>query len=114
MSSSHRLSLEIDQGAGAAYLRFGDGQVARSVEFTEDLIVDLDEHEMVLGIEILDLSRSVPLDQLTERFHIRTEAFTTLLQALRSSTTAHQVGTPTSAVATGSLTPQQVNNLSLA
>jgi len=113
MQTSRRLSLEIDQEAGAAYLQFSDELVDRSVEFSEDLTVDLDKLGVVVGIEILDLTVSVPLDTLAERFHIRTETLATLLQSLRSSTTSRHVGARAPAVSAGSLTPQRVNNLTL-
>ncbi|WP_051174187.1 DUF2283 domain-containing protein [Amycolatopsis orientalis] len=89
------LSLEIDQDAGAAYLQFSDSDVARSVEFSDHIIVDLDVHNMVIGIEILDLAKSVPLDDLTERFHVRAESFALLMQALRSSSRASSAATGT-------------------
>lgn len=94
MTASHRLSLDIDQEAGAAYLQFSGEDVARSVEFDDYIVVDLDAHGVVVGVEILDLTRSIPLDDLTERFHIRTEAMAVLLQSLRSTTTSHHLGVP--------------------
>ncbi|GGU29020.1 DUF2283 domain-containing protein [Lentzea flava] len=92
MTASPELSLEIDQQAGAAYLQFSSEQVARSVEFSDVIIVDLDEHNVVVGIELLDLAQSVPLDSLVERFHIRTEALALLMQSLRSSTSTTAIG----------------------
>jgi len=114
MAASRRFSLEIDHEAGAAYLQFSDSMVTRSVEFIDDVIVDLDEHGVVIGIEILDLTKSVPLDRLAEEFHIRTEALATLLQALRSSTTSRHVGGSSRAVAQHVLSAQPVARLTTA
>ena len=106
MTTSHGLSLEIDQEAGAAYLQFSEEPVVRSVEFNDCIVVDLDAHDVVVGVEILDLTQSVPLDALTDRFHIRTESLAVLMQALRSSTTSRRVGTAASARDHGVLTTQ--------
>lgn len=92
MTGSHRLALDIDQEAGAAYLQFSGDDVAKSVEFDDYIVVDLDAHGVVVGIEILDLKKSVPLDELTDQYHIRTEALAILMQSLRSTTTSHQLG----------------------
>lgn len=66
MTTSHGISLEIDQEAGAAYLQFSEAAVARSVEFHGAIIVDLDEHGVIVGIEVLDMDVSVPLDERAE------------------------------------------------
>ena len=76
------VSVEIDQAASAAYVRLSAGHVARTVEFSEELIIDLDEHDVVVGIELLDLAKAVPLDDIAEQYHIRTEAFTTIVESL--------------------------------
>ncbi|GLZ41219.1 DUF2283 domain-containing protein [Actinokineospora sp. NBRC 105648] len=89
MTTSQRISLEIDQEAGAAYLQFLDSAVTRSVEFSDSIVVDLDEHDVAVGIEVLDLNISVPLDELAAKHHIRTESLAVLVQALRSSSPAN-------------------------
>jgi uncharacterized protein YuzE len=76
------VSMEIDQDVGAAYVRLSVGHVARTVEFSEDLNIDLDRHGVVVGIELLDLGTAIPLDDIAERYHIRTEALRTLLASL--------------------------------
>lgn len=111
MTVSRRLSLEIDQEAGAAYLQFSDELVDRTVEFSETIAVDLDAHGVVIGVEILDLTESVPLEVLAERFHIHTEDLALLLQSLRSSTTSRRVGSPVVGQSAGALQPQRVTTL---
>lgn len=77
------ISVEIDQDASAAYVRLSAGHVARTIEFSEKLIIDLDEHDVVVGIELLGLATAVPLDDIAEQYHIlRTEALTTLVESL--------------------------------
>jgi uncharacterized protein YuzE len=111
MTARASLSLEIDQDAGAAYLQFSDCAVTRSVEFNDHIIVDLDVHGVVVGIELLDLKKSVPLDELVEKFHVRTEAFALLLQSLRSSTRATSSTSKSSRL--GAATIGGKNNLTL-
>jgi uncharacterized protein YuzE len=76
------VSVKIDQDAGAAYVQLSVGHVARTVEFSEQLNIDLDRHGVVIGIELLDLGRAIPLDDIARRYHIRTEALRTLLASL--------------------------------
>lgn len=74
--------VEIDQDANAAYVQFSKRHVVRTVEFRDDVNIDLDEHGMVVGIELLDLDSTVPLDDIAEHHHIHTEALRTLLESL--------------------------------
>lgn len=83
LPTSSGVTVQIDTEAGAAYLRLGRGQVARTMEFSEDVYVDLDEFDMLLGIELIDLDRSIPLDELAERFNIATEPLSGLVSAIR-------------------------------
>lgn len=80
------VSVQIDAEAEAAYLRLGRGQVARTVEFADDIFVDLDEFNVVLGIELLDLETSLPLDDLAEQFHIKTATLALLVRAIQWGT----------------------------
>ncbi|MGH3770004.1 MAG: DUF2283 domain-containing protein [Pseudonocardiaceae bacterium] len=86
MTAETAVSVKIDTEAGAAYLRLGRGQVARTVEFTEDVYVDLDQFGVVVGIELLDLDTPLPLDELAARFHINASALDVLMKAIQWST----------------------------
>jgi uncharacterized protein YuzE len=85
MAAETAVSVKIDTEAGAAYLRLGRGQVERTVEFGEALYVDLDQFGVVVGIELLDLDTSLPLDELDARFHINASALDVLVQAIQWS-----------------------------
>lgn len=104
-TSADGLSLEIDQEAEAAYLRFSRHKVARTEEVTDSIAVDLDEHGMAVGIEILDLNESVNLDELAPKYHIRSETLVTLVFALRSSMTSASASTAGSASAQRAIGP---------
>lgn len=77
------ITVEIDTEIGAAYVTLSDAEIARTEEYNEDIAVDLDQLGIVVGIEILDLSVSVPLDELVARYHIKSSTLARLLAGLR-------------------------------
>ena len=76
------VSVKLDRDAGAAYLRLGTSGVSRTVEFSEDIFVDLDAMDVVVGVELLDLISSIPIDELASRFHIHSESLRILSAAI--------------------------------
>lgn len=60
---------------GALYVQFRDAKVERTVELLEDeLLIDLDEHGNVLGIEALRPGTlGVSLGQIPEAYHLPEE-----------------------------------------
>lgn len=56
------MRLSIDAEAEALYLRLREGKVGSSKEVWDGVILDLDEAGEVLGVEILWLSRRMPLE----------------------------------------------------
>jgi uncharacterized protein YuzE len=83
MPASDRLSVKIDGDARTAYVTLSDAPVASTVEFNDGIFVDLDEFNMVRGIELLDLERAIPLDDLAERYHINTATLLAIVQSIR-------------------------------
>jgi uncharacterized protein YuzE len=83
MPASDRLSVKIDGEARTAYITLTDARVASTVEFDEDIYLDLDEFGMVRGIELLNLERAIPLDDLAERYHINTATLIAIVQSIR-------------------------------
>ncbi|MGI9000033.1 MAG: DUF2283 domain-containing protein [Pseudonocardia sp.] len=82
------IKVEVDTVIGAAYIQLSDTAVSRTEEYSEDINVDLDAHGMVVGIELLDTSMSVPLDELVVRYHIKSSTMTHLLASLQSASSA--------------------------
>jgi len=74
VDAEETVSVEVDREAVAAYIRLSEGRVARTVELTDD---------MVVGVELLDLGTSIPLDDLATRFHLHPAALGPLMQAIR-------------------------------
>ncbi len=79
-----RVVLEIDPNVGAAYIQLNDHEVARTVEVTMDVMVDLDELDVVVGVEILNLFAEIPIGQLIRDYHIHTDVVS-MLQRIRPS-----------------------------
>lgn len=62
-----------DTVADAAYIRLSDDEVARTVESKDDVMVDLDMHHVVVGIEILGMHTALPFSDLSSRFHVHSD-----------------------------------------
>lgn len=89
--------LEIDLDAEAAYLRLSDSPVATTKDVTDAVLVDLDEFNMVVGIEVLDIDTEIPFADLTNKYHVHSDQMTALRQLGRAPRTfvlkAHHQGT---------------------
>lgn len=95
-----KVSLQVDDEAGAAYLRLSANPVARTVEFNDDIWVDVDELNVVVGVEVLDLDTSVPLDELAAKHHVDSRTLALLKSVIRTSPAQHVAGASTSHAAT--------------
>jgi len=84
VSSQLIIAADVDRTAGTAYLRFLDHPVKRTEEFDDVTMVDLDEFDVVVGIEFLDLETEVQIDQLLTKYHISSEA-ASLLRMIEES-----------------------------
>lgn len=49
------VKIEYDKEADAAYIRLRDGEFARNERVSNSVVLDLDEHGELLGIEILNV-----------------------------------------------------------
>lgn len=58
------MRLRIDSKNDALYFRLDESAVVESEEIRPGVIVDYDEHDNVVGIEILGLSKRVPAEML--------------------------------------------------
>ena len=61
------MRLHFDKQAEAVYLRLDDTKIIDSEEVRPGVVLDFNEHNHVLGIEILDLKDRVPCVDLLER-----------------------------------------------
>ncbi len=60
------MKLHVDKGADALYLRLDDSMIIESEEVSPGVVLDFNEHNQVVGIEMLRLSQRTPHLNLTE------------------------------------------------
>ena len=60
------MNITFDEQADALYIRFQPGgkRVKKTVKLRDGLLVDIDRTGRIFGIEILDVSRRMPLAEL--------------------------------------------------
>ena len=51
------MRLHVDKAADALYLRLDDSKIIESEEVSPGVVLDFDEHNQVVGVEILQLSK---------------------------------------------------------
>jgi len=78
-------AVSIDYEADAAYLTLTSKAVARTCKLTDDVLVDLDEFDMVVGVELLSLAALLPVDQLITEFHVPSERLELFRETRRAS-----------------------------
>lgn len=76
--------VEIDTAVDAGYIRVSDEAVASTSQFNDAIVVDLDEFGRVVGIEVLELACSLPVADLSAKYHMTDETIA-VLRRLRPS-----------------------------
>lgn len=64
------ISISIDTLADAAYIHLSDNKAVKTKEITDDVIVDLDRFNKVVGIELLAVDADLPYSSLENDFGI--------------------------------------------
>lgn len=82
------IDVSYDLVLNVAYIRTMDRPVARTCELTEEVLVDLDEFGVLVGIELLSMQAELPLTDLRDRFHVPADVLT-VLNLLRPSVGFH-------------------------
>ncbi|HEY1234948.1 MAG TPA: DUF2283 domain-containing protein [Candidatus Binatia bacterium] len=54
------MKLKVDRNADALYLSLTEAPASRSEEVSPGIIIDYDEHDQVVGVEMLYLSKRAP------------------------------------------------------
>jgi uncharacterized protein YuzE len=60
------MKLHFDEKADAVYLRLDDSKIIDSEEVSPGIVLDFNEHNQVVGIEILNVKDRVPLSNLKQ------------------------------------------------
>ncbi|MBT9293649.1 DUF2283 domain-containing protein [Rhodococcus sp. GOMB7] len=79
-----KIVLTVDAELRVAYIKLQSTRVARTVELTDEILVDLDEFGVVRGIEVLDLAAELPMLRLAEEMHVHSDVIA-LLRRIRPS-----------------------------
>ena len=85
------IELTIDQSANSAYIRLLNKPIKASKVVNDDIIIDLDDMNLVIGIEILDLEAEIPFAELVKDFHVHSSTVE-LLRKLRPSISGFMSG----------------------
>lgn len=70
MSSEPKVRVEIDIQQDTAYVTLSRSEIVKTAEYSDSILVDLDEHGVAVGIEILGTGTKLPLSDLERQFHI--------------------------------------------
>ncbi|HLC20094.1 MAG TPA: DUF2283 domain-containing protein [Candidatus Nanoarchaeia archaeon] len=60
------MEITYDKEADAMYIEFRRGTFAKNKKIDDFTIIDLDEQDNLLGIELLDVSKRIPPESLSE------------------------------------------------
>ena len=104
-------TITVDTSVGACYIALSDCPVTRTEEFSDDVLVDLNEYGVAVGIEILDLNAQLPLTDLCRQLHIHSSDepyLVKLLPNLRYSLRFTLRSAPNSTIAARTLDPSRL------
>ena len=60
------MEITYDKEADAMYIEFRSGVFAKNKKIEDFKIIDLDADDNILGIELLDVSKRIPIESLSE------------------------------------------------
>ncbi|HLC91268.1 MAG TPA: DUF2283 domain-containing protein [Candidatus Nanoarchaeia archaeon] len=60
------MEISYDKQADAMYIEFRKGEFAKNKKIDDFTIIDVDKKGNILGIELLYVSKRIPLESLTE------------------------------------------------
>ncbi|MFH1638168.1 MAG: DUF2283 domain-containing protein [Candidatus Woesearchaeota archaeon] len=60
------MEISYDKDADAMYIEFRSGEFAKNKKIDDFTIIDLDKEGNILGIELLDVSKRIPLESLSQ------------------------------------------------
>lgn len=63
-------SISLDIAAGVAYISLNEDQIEQSIETANGIVLDLNSSGFVVGIEILDLSSTISIDEIRSLAHL--------------------------------------------
>lgn len=73
MSTSKPRTIVVDTATDVCYITLSEQPVVRTEEYSDSILVDLDEFGVAVGIEVLDLDADFPLTDLCRQLHIHSD-----------------------------------------
>ena len=58
------MDINFDQEADALYIQFQPGKAKETLKLRDGILIDIDKNGKLFGIEILDVSQRMPLQEL--------------------------------------------------
>lgn len=74
------IEIQIDREVDAAYVRLSANDVAATHDVTEEVLIDLDDMGIAVGIEVLRLDAELPYDTLCVKYHVHSDVVDVLRQ----------------------------------
>ncbi len=82
------ITIEVDTVLHAAYIQLSEAEIVGTVDFSEEIQIDLDRHGVAVGIEVLNERAPLPFTELTERFHVHSDVIN-LLRLIRPDVSSY-------------------------
>lgn len=82
------ITITVDTALNTAYIKLSDEPIARTVEFDELILVDVDQYDVAVGIELLDEGVALPFQELVTDFHVHTRVVE-LLRLIRPDVSSY-------------------------
>jgi len=60
------MEISYDKEADAMFIRFSRGEFAKNKKIDDFTIIDLDKDDNILTIELLEVSKRIPIESLSE------------------------------------------------
>jgi len=60
------MEINYDKDADAMYIKFREGEFGSNKIIDRETIIDLDKNGNILGIELLSVSKRIPMESLSE------------------------------------------------
>lgn len=60
------MEISYDRQADAMYIEFRKGEFAKNKKIDDFTVIDLDKEGNILGIELLEVSKRIPVESLSE------------------------------------------------
>ena len=82
-----QIEVTVDVALDVAYIRLSRKKVVRTKELTEDVMVDIDDMNVAVGVEVLTLDARIPFSKLEADCHVHSDVIE-LLRKIQPSVAA--------------------------